>query len=251
VVQQPSISTNFNDITLYTNQTKTLSCLADGIPGPSYKWKLNNKELLSTKNTIKLDSEFESGKISCIAENSEGIDERHFYLEVINIPKLHTLAFELQTNITIREGDDLELLCPVENYSIIKWTLNGSPFKVPDFRQFDKKLIIYNSKKSYSGLWTCSAFQTKNATNFSYHVTVLSPPVVLASWNVNSTITDFDKNDAGIDQKVFWKGENLVLNCTVDGNPVPNVEWRKGSDLIGRGEVLSVNNLQQFHRLEF
>ncbi|KAL7010771.1 hypothetical protein ACKWTF_009159 [Chironomus riparius] len=247
VIQKPLISSIFNNITLYPNQTKQLTCLAEGIPEPNYKWKLNNKELLSSENFINLDTYFESGKISCIAENSEGIAESYFYLEIINIPKLHDLAHELQTNFTIREGDDLELLCPVENYTIIKWTHNGLPFKVPAFKQAGKKLIIYNTKKSNSGLWTCSAYHTKNATNFSYKIVVLSPPIVLASWNFNSSTVDFDKNDADIDQKVFWKGENLVLNCTVDGCPVPNVEWRKGSILIGRGEVLSVDNLQLFH----
>ncbi|XP_070504622.1 hemicentin-1-like [Chironomus tepperi] len=247
VVQKPVITSNFDNITLYSNQTRSLTCLADGIPEPNYKWKLNNMELLSSDNFLNLDSDSKNGKISCIAENSEGTDERHFYLEVVFMPKLHSLAKELQTNITIREGDDLELLCPVEDYSVIKWTLNGSPAKVPDLKQVHKKLIIYNTKKSYSGLWTCSAYYTKNSTNFTYAVTVMSPPVVLASWNLNSTIADFDENDAEIDQKSFWKGENLVLNCTVDGYPVPNVEWRRGRNLIGRGEILSVNNLQQFH----
>lgn len=250
VIQKPLISSNFNNITLYPNQTKSLTCLADGIPEPNLKWKLNNKELLSNKKSINLDSDFKSGKISCIAENSEGIDERHFYLEVFKIPTLQTLVNMLQTNITIHERDDLELLCPVDDYRIIKWTHNGSPFKVPDFRQVDKKLIIFNVKKSYSGLWTCSAFLTKNSTDFSYNVVVLSPPVVLASWSFNSTTIDFDNNHNEIDQKVFWKGGSFVLNCTADGNPVPNIVWRKGKTLVGKGEVLSVKNLQLFHRLE-
>ncbi|XP_070504621.1 hemicentin-2-like [Chironomus tepperi] len=247
VVKKPMITTCLPNITLYTNQTEEISCGAVGLPEPSIKWKYNDVDILSTNELLTLSSTQNSGKVSCIAENSEGNDEKHFYLETINIPNLLPIAKDLQTNITIREGYDLDLLCPFENYNIIDWTFNDTALKAADFKKADKKLIIFNVERSFSGLWTCLASNTEGNKTFSFNVKVLAAPKVLASWNFNKNISDFENNKINLDERHFKMEDNLTMNCTVDGSPLPNVEWRKGIDLIGRGEVLSINKLQFHH----
>lgn len=248
VVKRPAIITCLKNITLYTNQTEKILCGAVGISEPTIKWKYNDVDILSTEELVTLSSTHKSGKISCIAENSEGEDVKSFYLETINVPNLLPIANDLQTNISIREGYDLDLLCPFENYNIIEWTFNDTELSVSDFKQIGKRLMVFNVESSHGGLWTCTASNTEGNQTFSFNVKVLTAPTVLASWNFNMNISDFEANKINLDQRSFKMADNLTMNCTVDGSPVPNVEWRKGIDFIGRGEVLSINSLQFHHR---
>lgn len=248
VVKKPVIISDCKDVyILHTNQTKDITCSATGIPKPIIKWKYGGK-IINFGEIIQIDSTFESGKLSCIAENSEGIDEKSFSMEIINLPKILPIAKDLQTNISIRVGDDLELLCPFENYNHIEWKLNGSEMELSDYKQIDRKLIISNVQNSHNGQWTCTASNIEGEDNFTYIVNVFSVPKIFASWNFNKNISDFHKNDAHLDQRTFKMDDSLLLNCTAHGNPAPNVEWRKGIDLIGRGEVLSIDKLKFHHR---
>jgi hypothetical protein len=223
-------------------------CSAVGIPEPNIRWKVDDKEIPSKNGVIKLQSTLKTGKVTCIAENSEGNDEQSFHLQTINIPELLSISTDLQTKIIIREKDELKLLCPFSNYNIIEWSFKDTKLKHTEYEQVDKKLTISDISRSQTGKWACIATNVEGFAKFTYDVQVIGSPIIYASWNYNKTITDFHKNEAHIDQKIFKKGENLKLNCTVDGTPTPKVVWRKGIDVIEMGEVLTIDNLQFHHR---
>ncbi|XP_070501615.1 hemicentin-1-like [Chironomus tepperi] len=247
VVKEPTIVSCPSNITLYTNQTVDVKCSAIGIPEPKIKWKIDGKEIPSKNGIASLSSIHKTGKVTCIAENSEGHDEQSLFLESINIPNILSIAADLQTTITIREKDELKLLCPFSNYNTVEWSFKGIRLKRTEFKQVDKKLTITEINRSHAGDWTCIASNIEGIATFKYDVQVIASPVIYASWNYNKTTTDFHKNEAHIDQKIFKTGENLTLNCTVDGTPTPKVIWRKGIDLIGMGDILTINNLQFHH----
>ena len=47
------------------------------------------------------------------------------------------------------------------------------------------------------------------------------------------------------DHQVYSEGDNVLLNCTADGNPPPSITWRKVNDYLSvTNSVLVLNNIQ-------
>lgn len=160
-------------------------------------------------------------------------------------------AFNLQTNIRIKEGDDLDLACPFDNFNEILWLLNNNSINIMEHKLIDRKLFIHNINGEHEGMWTCIAINTAGNSSFSYNINVLASPTIFASWNLHGRgISDFLVTESDIDERTFKRGEKLMLNCTSIGLPRPKIIWKKSTDIIGRGEVLTIDNLQFHHRYE-
>lgn len=250
VVEHPKIIGNFDNLTILTNQSKTIECLAHAIPKPNIKWKYENDVLASANEFLELSSTSQHGKYICEAENSEGIDKKSVYVDIINIPNILPIAADLTTSIKIKETDDLQLQCPFENFNQISWQLNNKSIINVEHKIINTRLNVYNiNGASHNGVWTCTVSNTAGNASFSYEVTVLAMPTIFASWNLHDQgISDFLVTESDIDERVFKKGENLKLNCTSSGSPRPKIIWKKSTDIIGEGEILSIDNLQFFHR---
>lgn len=247
----PKITSKFNDnVTLLTNQTTTIQCHAGGIPEPKITWKYEDESQVSANKFLELSSTSKRGKYFCLAENSEGSDMRALTFNVINKPTLLPIAADLNMSIKIKEHDDLEILCPFTNFNQILWLLNNKSIEnLEHHKLIDKKLIIHNVNNLHNGLWTCVVSNTAGTESFSYQVTVHASPTIFASWNLQDRgISDFLITESDIDERVFRQGENLKLNCTSSGSPPPKVIWKKSTDVISEGEILSIENLQFFHR---
>jgi hypothetical protein len=249
VVDVPKILQPFENITLLTNETKKVVCEANGIPIPNILWKYDDEIISSNERILKLNSTLRSGKISCVAENTEGIDEKTFFLKVINEPKILSNADELQRSISVRENDDLELLCPFENFNDIEWTFNDQRLSNNfEYKIIDKKLMIYNTNRYQHGNWTCHVKNVAGNGTFTYEINILASPIVYASWNLNNRISEFLYTQSDIDERTFQLGDELILNCTAEAIPKAKVTWRKSSDIIGEGDLLTIENLQFHHR---
>lgn len=252
VVDAPQITSKFNNVTLLTNQTKKVQCFASGNPMPKISWKFEDESQASANEFLDLSSTSKHGKYFCEAINSEGFDKKLLHVEIINKPNILPIAIDLTTSIKIKERDDLELLCPFDNFNHMSWQLNNKSINNLEHKLIDKKLIIYNINGAlHNGDWTCIVSNTAGQDSFSYQITVLASPTIYASWNLQERgISDFLITESDIDERVFKHGENLKLNCTSSGSPPPKIIWRKSAVIIGEGEILSITNLQFFHRLE-
>lgn len=249
-VESPIITSNLENLILTTNQTKNVECAANGIPQPRIVWKFEDDSTASEKHVLKITSESKSGRYTCIAENSIGIDEKSINIDIINKPTILPTAFDLQTNLKLKENDDLELVCPFDNFNQILWQLNNKSINDMEHKLIDRKLIIHNANDAlHGGMWTCTAINTAGNASLSYNVTVLASPSIFASWNLQGLgISDFLVTESDIDEKTFQKDENLMLNCTSTGYPPPKIIWKKSTDIIGEGEILTIENLQFYHR---
>lgn len=248
IVEEPKILSVFENLTIINNNTIGVNCTTSGLPKPIITWKHDDKEIENSTDTLKLDSSFNSGKVSCHAQNSEGSDEKYFYVDVVKMPIIVPTAKTVNTEIKLKENDNLELVCPFENFNNLVWSLNGDNLEASQYKQLDGKIFIAHINRTHNGTWTCTASNVAGEDTFSYDVNVLIPPKIFASWNLNDSITDFLYSETDIDEKDLKKGEKLVLNCTVDGSPMPKIQWRKGTDIFGEGEILSIDNLHFHHR---
>jgi hemicentin len=249
VVHVPQITSHFGNVTLMSDQTETLVCEAIGIPQPTIRWMHENGDLLSQSEILKLNSSDRQGTVVCEAINSQGKDAKYVRVKIINQPVMLPIASDLQTAQSIRENDDMELLCPFENYNTIAWTFNNQTLDGIEHKAIDKKLIIHNVNRLSGGEWSCLVSNAAGNASYVYNISILASPVIFASWNLNDRVSDFLFTESDIDEKVFKVGEKLILNCTADGSPKPKIQWRKSADVIGEGETLTVENLQFYHRL--
>ena len=248
VVEEPKIISVFENVTIINNNTIEVNCSATGLPKPIINWMHDDKEIGNSTDSLKLDSTFNSGKISCHAQSSEGNDEKYFYVDVVKMPRILPTAKIVNTEIILKENDNLELLCPFENFNDLVWNLNGHNLNSSEYKELDGKMFIAHVNRNHNGTWSCNVSNVAGQETFSYDVNILIPPKIFASWNLNDSITDFLYSETDIDEKVLKKGEKLILNCTVDGSPLPKIQWRKGTDLFGEGEILSIDDLHFHHR---
>lgn len=250
IVDSPQITSKFANITLFTNQSKEILCEAKAIPMANIFWKDEHEAIVKNGAVLTVTSTTREGKYTCVAENSEGIDAKYFHLYIINFPTQMAVAESLQKIISIRENEDLELLCPYDGITEIRWTFNDQSIENLNFeyKQIHKKLLVFNTSRIHHGNFTCYASNAAGNASFSYDISIQLSPIVYASWNLNDRVSDFLYTESDIDEKVFKLGESLTLNCTADGIPEPKVLWRKSGDIINEGEILSIKNLQFHHR---
>ena len=246
VVEPPEIFTSLHNVTLFTNQTKSVSCHAKGTPDPKVYWTYDGVKV-EEGTVLSLDSSMKSGSYICVAENLEGRVERSFFFHAVNKPTLVNNYDELKKEIKLRENDGLELICPFENYDSISWSFDNDTIESFPHDKSDNKLILHKIDRQASGEWRCSVTNLAGSESFAFNVTVSASPVIHASWNLNNRVSDFLVTESDIDEKTFQVGERLALNCTAHGFPKPKVLWRKSIDLIGEGETLIINNLQFHH----
>lgn len=247
VVEAPQItSTNFNNITIFTNQTTEVECNASGTPQPEVYWTFDDVKI-KAGSRMTFESSMTSGHYSCVAESSEGKVEETLYFTAINKPSLLRNFEETKTDHKLREGDDLELFCPFENFIKISWKFNNSTIENFSHQISDNKLKLQKVDRFFNGEWRCFVSNSAGSDSYTFQVTVLASPIIHASWNLNNRVSDFLFTESDIDERTFKVGEKLALNCTAQGFPKPKVSWKKATDLIAEGENLVIENLQFFH----
>lgn len=246
VFEPPTIISTFENITLFTNQSKIVQCEASGRPDPETYWTFDSAKITAGRQ-LAFTSSMHSGAYSCVAENSKGKDESSFFFTAVNKPSIATNYDELKKEIRLREGDGLELLCPFENFNKISWTLNNKTIESISHVLNGNQLRLHKIDRVVSGEWKCFVSNIAGSESFTFNVTVLASPVIQASWNLNNRVSDFLVTESDIDEKTFKVGETLTLNCTAQGFPKPKVLWKKATDVISEGESLVIEHLQFHH----
>ena len=246
IVETPEITSNFNNVSLFTNEVKEVECHVKGTPDPEVFWMFDGTKIKSGSK-IKLDSSMQSGDYNCVAENSEGRNEKGFHFTAINKPTLLHDYETVKTDYKLREGDDLELVCPFENFNKIFWRFSDSSIENVPHEIDNNKLLIPKVDRFIDGDWKCVVSNLAGTDSFSFKVTILVSPTIHASWNLNNRVSDFLFTESDIDEKTFKVGETLSLSCTAHGVPKPKVFWKKATDIVGEGEVFTLENLQFHH----
>lgn len=244
VVSPPLILSEFEDVNILTNQSKNLDCVADGIPSPTLQWILDDV-VVSYDGTLILNSSLSSGRYHCIAENLAGKSERSVNVKIINKPKRLANYRDIKTQMKLREGDQIELICPFENFNSIHWSLNDVAYLKKGASE--NRLKLEKLSESESGIWKCEVVNSAGNEIFSFNVSVSTSPMVHASWNLNHGMAEFLFTESDIDERYFKVGETLKLSCSAKGSPKPKIVWKKSTDVIAEGEMLVIENLEFHH----
>lgn len=246
ISEPPKITSTFNNVTVFTNQTHQVKCETNEARDLDIYWTFDEVKV-KDGSTLILISSMKSGVYTCVAENAEGKVESSLNFEAINKPSLLKDIEELKREIEVKEGDGLELMCPFENFQSISWNFNSN--KIDNFSHSinRNKLTIHKIDRLVGGEWRCDVSNLAGNDSFGINITVLSSPIIQASWNLKNRDSDFLVTESDIDEKTFKVGETLELNCLANGFPKPKVTWKKATDVIAESESLLIENLQYHH----
>ncbi|XP_055017752.1 hemicentin-1 [Boleophthalmus pectinirostris] len=210
-------------VTVVQGSLVTLTCEARGVPPPSLTWFKDGQPLSLHRNLL-LDGQetrlqlpnvapADAGLYSCVASNQVGSSTKGFNLTVLEPPQISSSSPE---ELMLAVNSVLELQCSAVGNPppTLSWLKDGNPLERTDIVQENGRFVrISKVQIEDAGLYTCLASSLAGQDGKNHWVRIQVPPTLLGSGDVR-TMT------------VPVKG-HLTLECLVDSDPPPNIEWYK------------------------
>uniref|UniRef100_A0A8C6L6D7 Contactin 3b n=1 Tax=Nothobranchius furzeri TaxID=105023 RepID=A0A8C6L6D7_NOTFU len=258
IFQGPRWRTQPSDLILPINSPDhqaTITCEAEGIPSPQYRWSLNGTAIdlgsdyrrhMSGGSLIirNLDKDQDTGIYQCMAFNTWGsILSRRASIQFAYLENFKTQS--VRSAVNVREGQGVVLLCGAPPHSgelTFAWIFNEYPYSVQqDSRRFVSQetgsLYIAKVEPSDVGNYTCVVNNT------------------VTKEKVLSVMGEYEpKIEVHFPDSIPAAKESVVeLECFALGNPVPEISWRRTSGvpfpskvkMKNSNAVLEVPNFQQ------
>ena len=235
VFDPPSfIELGTENVTIFANESREVEVIVLGHPYPDVFWIFENVKIVEGES-LRLNSSMKNGIYTCIAENNEGKAESSFHFKVLALPSFLS-DFKATNRVKeVQKGDDLELLCPFEDFDEIIWMQNNKtiPF------EHNPILKLKKINELSSGDYECAASNIVGIKTFSYQVNLLTPPKI-AVMNAKTLEVEFSKLD--VQEIEITLGETLALECDSIGNPTPQTRWSKADEEVTRHILLKIEN---------
>uniref|UniRef100_A0A3B5LKZ5 Hemicentin 1 n=1 Tax=Xiphophorus couchianus TaxID=32473 RepID=A0A3B5LKZ5_9TELE len=204
----PSFTKLLIDVSLNKGERLVLTCGVSGIPTPTIKWIMNNKNIPHYNHVnghselvIERVSKEDTGTYTCVAENRVGTIKSLGFVYV----KPPIIDGDLHANRIEPLGGNAILNCEVRGDPLptIQWSKNGINIRINNrIRQLDNgSLAIYGTVSEDAGSYMCVATNDAGVVERSVTLTLQS----------KGTVVD--------------AGTTVVLSCKADGEPGPMIEW--------------------------
>ncbi|KAG9473293.1 hypothetical protein GDO78_019504 [Eleutherodactylus coqui] len=247
VVEQ---SDRTEEVTAVQGSSVTFTCEAHGSPLPSLSWEKNGEPLnlqsnllpngLGTRLYLESIHAGDSGLYSCTALNVARKVSKHFRLIVLEPPRIEGPAHPAEVAVTLDEP--LELMCNAVGFPApeMTWEKDGRPLSRPDFLSRNGTILrIEKVKAEDAGIYVCVASSMAGRDTRATWVRLKVPPSVIGPDEPRSLSVSI--------------GGQLVLECRVEGDPVPTIQWFRGEtplQLDRRIQLLSKGRYIQIHSLQ-
>uniref|UniRef100_A0A5F8HEY5 Hemicentin-2 n=1 Tax=Monodelphis domestica TaxID=13616 RepID=A0A5F8HEY5_MONDO len=212
----------------------TLPCEARGSPLPAVSWLKDGASLmlqrlgLGSGSSLQLEAvqADDVGTYSCVAINEAGEATRHFQLAVMEPPHIEDSG--QAEEMLLLPGAPLELICnalgsPMPN---ITWQKDGQVLaRLGSITKDGRVLRVEGVQVDDAGLYTCLAENPAGEDGKNFLVRVQAPPNIVGSRETRTVIGLADGQ--------------LVLECPVEADPPPKIEWHR------EGVLLQVGRLQR------
>ena len=225
--EQPIIISKFQSISLMQNDTKTLSCIAKGVPVPQITWILDDTpinqsvKVLSEKDrseSILSMNKVTSGNYSCEANNQYGSSISKV-AEIYVIKPTTASISDTGEKLRVNAGSRLTIPCHFaydrkNKVTGVEWMKDGKEISITskdrvDFGM-DGSIMIADVQNRHEGEYTCLVTTAHDYANASVVVeVVVNAPV----------ITSVSKN------QVIFSGSSVALICNAKGLPTPEITW--------------------------
>ncbi|KAM6184061.1 hemicentin-2 [Erethizon dorsatum] len=202
-----------------------LPCEAQGSPLPLVSWIKDGEPLLpqSLEQGPGLQLERvgagDSGTYSCVATSEAGEARRHFQLTVMDPP--HIQDSGQPAELSLMAGTPMELLCDARGIPPpnVTWHKDGQALRGPGGSSRAGRVFrVEGVQVGDAGLYTCLAENPAGEAEKSFRVRVQAPPNVVGPRGPRSVVG-------------LAPGQ-LVLECSVEAEPAPEIEWHRDGVLL-------------------
>ncbi|KAM4877133.1 hemicentin-2 [Thomomys bottae] len=213
------------DVVVARGSSVTLPCEAWGTPLPLVSWMKDGEPLLtqSLEQGPGLQLEAvgaeDAGSYLCVAESEAGEARRRFQLTVMDPP--HIKNSDQLTEMSLTPGAPMELLCDAQGVPPpnITWHKDGQTLARPEnSSRAGKMLRVESVQVSDAGMYTCLAESPAGDVEKSFWVKVQVPPNLVGPQGPRAVVG-------------LAPGQ-LVLECSVEAEPAPQIEWHRDGVLL-------------------
>uniref|UniRef100_A0A5K3F1W2 Hemicentin-1 n=1 Tax=Mesocestoides corti TaxID=53468 RepID=A0A5K3F1W2_MESCO len=212
-----------------------IPCIVDGNPPPQIKWfkvvgesqvpvTYGDRYTLAADNSLHITNlNMEDGTtFVCEASNTYGRDQYHVSVELGGI-RAPTISFTEPRQVVLEGTSEMILTCPVldaKPAAKVTWLRNSIEIdpSSPRYSIVDNNLVIRGIDMGDEGVYTCVAHNVVGRSKIDIELDVQTKPRF--------------KDDARHATVEITQGKVMELHCEVEGDPKPEVEWRKDGRLI-------------------
>uniref|UniRef100_A0A8C8RV15 Hemicentin-1 n=1 Tax=Pelusios castaneus TaxID=367368 RepID=A0A8C8RV15_9SAUR len=251
----PNIMGEEQNVSVLISQAVELRCQSNAIPPPMLTWLKDGRPLLKKpglstsedRSVLKIAGAQvqDSGRYTCEATNVAGKTEKNYNVNVWVPPSIY--GSDELSQLTVIEGSLISLVC--ESSGIpppsLSWKKNSSPLLADPTGRVrvlsgGRQLQISIAEKSDAASYMCLASNIAGNTKKEYSLQVFVRPIILNSGN-------------HLTEVVVTRGNNVSLECKVQGNPQPAITWMKdghplvngsGVEILNDGHLLQLKNAQ-------
>ncbi|KAM7093056.1 hemicentin-2 [Molossus nigricans] len=214
-----------NHVAVVRGSSVVLPCEARGHPLPLVSWMKDGEPLFAqsleqgTGLQLERAGAGDSGTYSCVAASEAGEARRHFRLTVMDPPHIEDSGLAAELSLT--PGAPLELYCDARGTPSpnITWQKDGQALSgQEDGTEARQLLRVQAVQVGDDGLYTCLAQNPAGEVEKSFRVRVQAPPNVIGPRGPRSVVG-------------LAPGQ-LVLECSVEADPAPEIEWHRDGILL-------------------
>ncbi|XP_051232997.1 hemicentin-1 isoform X2 [Dicentrarchus labrax] len=240
------------DVTVVRGNLASLLCVADGTPTPTVSWLKDGMTLipdphlkfLNLNTTVKIIQAQvnDTGRYTCVANNTAGQVSRHFNLKVLDPPRIKGSGVPSEVSVVV--NNVLELQCEATGIPTpsLTWLKDGRPLPQTDSLRLlrgGEVLRAASAQLEDTGRYSCLANSPAGDDDKEFLVRVHVPP------NIAGESTPQDVS--------VLQNRQVTLECKSDAVPPPTLTWLKDGQPLqasARVRILSGGRYLQINMAE-
>ncbi|XP_031169752.1 hemicentin-1 isoform X2 [Sander lucioperca] len=240
------------DVTVVRGNLASLLCTADGTPMPTVSWLKEgvtlipdpHLKLLNLNTTVQIFQAQvnDTGRYTCVANNTAGQASRHFNLKVLDPP--HIMGSGVPAEVSVVVNNVLELHCEASGIPTpsLTWLKDGRPLPQTDSLRLlrgGEVLRVASAQLEDTGRYSCLAHSPAGDDDKEFLVRVHVPP------NIAGESTPQDVS--------VLQNRQVTLECKSDAVPPPTLTWLKDGQPLqasARVRILSSGRYLQINMAE-
>ncbi|XP_033937393.1 hemicentin-1 [Pseudochaenichthys georgianus] len=247
------------DVTVVRGNSASLLCIADGTPTPTMSWLKEGVTLLTDPHLkfLNLNTTIQiiqtqvndTGRYTCMANNSAGQASRHFNLKVLDPPHINGSGVPAEVSVVV--NNVLELQCEASGIPTpsLTWLKDGRPLPQTDSVRLlrgGEVLRVASAQLEDTGRYSCLANSPAGDDDKEFLVRVNVPP------NIAGESTPQDLS--------VLQNRQVILECKSDAVPPPTLSWLKDGQplqasarvrILSGGRYLQINMAELNDRAQY
>ncbi|XP_070688049.1 hemicentin-1 [Pempheris klunzingeri] len=247
------------DVTVVRGNLASLLCVADGTPTPTVSWLKDGVTLISDPHLkfLNLNTTVQiiqaqvkdTGRYTCVANNTAGQASRHFNLKVLDPPRIKDSSVQAEVSVVV--NNVLELQCEASGIPApsLTWLKDGRPLPQTDGLRLlrgGEVLRVASAQLEDTGRYSCLANSPAGDDDKEFLVRVHIPP------NIAGESTPQDVS--------VLQNRQVTLECKSDAVPPPTLTWLKDGKplqasarvrILSGGRYLQINMAELSDRAQY